>query len=56
MPFFMHPDSDVTLKCLPSCIGSGAKYADIRAGTYLERRLGDIGLIESGGPYSAQKS
>lgn len=45
MPFFMHPDSDVTLSCLPSCIGSGAKYPDIRAGTFLEQRLRDIGLL-----------
>jgi isopenicillin N synthase-like dioxygenase len=56
LPFFMHPDSDVTLSCLPSCIGSGAKYADIRAGTFLQQRLRDIGLIESGAPHSAQKS
>jgi len=45
MPFFMHPDSDVTLSCLPSCMGSGAKYADIRAGDFLQQRLRDIGLI-----------
>lgn len=45
MPFFMHPDSDVTLSCLPSCIGNGAKYPDIRAGTFLEQRLRDIGLL-----------
>ena len=46
MPFFMHPNDDATLSCLPSCRGSGAKYPDITAGEFLERRLRDIGLIE----------
>ena len=46
LPFFMHPDSDVVLSCLPSCIGSGAKYPDIRAGVFLEQRLRDIGLLK----------
>jgi isopenicillin N synthase-like dioxygenase len=46
LPFFMHPDPDVILSCLPSCIGSGAKYADIRAGSFLEQRLRDIGLLK----------
>jgi isopenicillin N synthase-like dioxygenase len=45
MPFFMHPDANVMLRCLPSCIGTGAKYVDIRAGTFLEQRLTEIGLI-----------
>jgi isopenicillin N synthase-like dioxygenase len=47
MPFFMHPDADVVLRCLPSCIGAGAKYADIRAGTFLEERLREIGLVKA---------
>jgi len=47
MPFFMHPDADVVLRCLPSCVGAGAKYADIRAGTFLEQRLTEIGLVET---------
>ena len=47
MPFFMHPDADVVLRCLPSCVGAGAKYADIRAGTFLEQRLREIGLLET---------
>jgi len=47
MPFFMHPDADVVLRCLPSCVGAGAKYADIRAGTFLEQRLTDIGLLKT---------
>lgn len=45
MPFFMHPNNDAMLSCLPSCIGSGAKYADITAGAFLEQRLRAIGLI-----------
>jgi isopenicillin N synthase-like dioxygenase len=45
MPFFMHPDADVMLRCLPSCVGAGAKYPDIHAGTFLERRLTEIGLL-----------
>jgi isopenicillin N synthase-like dioxygenase len=47
MPFFMHPDADVVLRCLPSCVGTGAKYADIRAGTFLEQRLQEIGLVKT---------
>jgi isopenicillin N synthase-like dioxygenase len=44
MPFFMHPDSDVLLRCVESCVGAGAKYPDIRAGEFLEQRLQAIGL------------
>jgi isopenicillin N synthase-like dioxygenase len=46
MPFFMHPNSDVVLSCLPSCVGTGAKYSDIRAGVFLEQRLREIGLLK----------
>jgi isopenicillin N synthase-like dioxygenase len=46
MPFFMHPDADVVLRCVPSCIGAGAKYPEVTAGTFLEERLSEIGLIE----------
>jgi isopenicillin N synthase-like dioxygenase len=46
LPFFMHPNADVMLSCLPSCVGTGAKYADIRAGAFLEQRLREIGLIK----------
>ncbi len=45
MPFFMHPDADVILRCLPSCRGAGAKYTAIRAGTFLDQRLTEIGLL-----------
>jgi len=46
MPFFMHPNNDVALSCLPSCIGSGAKYPDTTAGAFLEQRLQEIGLLK----------
>jgi len=45
MPFFMHPNSNVVLSCVESCIGAGAKYADIAAGAFLEQRLQEIGLL-----------
>jgi isopenicillin N synthase-like dioxygenase len=48
MPFFMHPDPNVTLSCLPSCVGSGAQYPDILSGVFLEQRLREIGLIPTG--------
>lgn len=46
MPFFMHPNSDAILRCLPSCVGSGAKYSNIGAGTFLAQRLREIGLLK----------
>jgi len=46
MPFFMHPNNDVLLSCLPACIGAGAKYPDITAGAFLEQRLQEIGLLK----------
>jgi len=45
MPFFMHPRSEVSLSCLPSCVGAGAKYPEITAGAFLMQRLREIGLI-----------
>jgi len=44
MPFFMHPASDVSLKCLPSCVGDGEKWPEITAGAFLDQRLREIGL------------
>jgi hypothetical protein len=44
MPFFVHPHSNAVLKCVPSCVGKGAKYADITAGEFLIQRLKEIGL------------
>ena len=48
MPFFMHPNNDVLLSCLPSCLGQGAKYPNITAGEFLEQRLAEIGLLAKG--------
>jgi isopenicillin N synthase-like dioxygenase len=47
LPFFLHPDPDVILSCLPSCMGTAALHPDVRAGDFLEQRLRDIGLIET---------
>ena len=46
MPFFMHPASDVSLKCLSTCEGAGAKWPDITAGEFLAERLREIGLAK----------
>jgi isopenicillin N synthase-like dioxygenase len=48
MPFFMHPNSDVSLEVLPSCVGAGAKYPPITAGEFLGQRLREIGLVKTG--------
>ncbi len=44
MPYFMHPNPDANLTCLPSCRGAGAKYPDILAEEFLMQRLREIGL------------
>lgn len=46
MPFFMHPNPEAILSCLPSCRGTGAKYPDISAHDFLMQRLREIGLIK----------
>ena len=46
MPFFMHPANDVSLKCLPSCEGDGAKWPETTAGEFLAQRLREIGLTK----------
>lgn len=46
MPFFMHPHPESLLSCLPSCVGSAAKYPDITAHEFLMQRLREIGLIK----------
>jgi isopenicillin N synthase-like dioxygenase len=45
MPFFVHPHSEASLKCIPSCLGEGVKFSEITAGKYLEQRLREIGLF-----------
>lgn len=46
MPFFMHPNPEAILSCLPSCRGAGVKYPDISAHDFLMQRLREIGLIK----------
>lgn len=46
MPFFMHPNPDALLKCLPSCLGAGEKYAPITSQDFLMQRLREIGLLK----------
>lgn len=45
MPYFMHPNPDALLTCLPSCVGEGEKYPPITAEDFLMQRLREIGLI-----------
>lgn len=54
MPFFLHPHSDAVLRCIPSCIGDGAKWPDIRAQDFLMERLRDIGLMRPDQPVMAK--
>ena len=46
IPFFLHPQSSMSLKCLGSCIDDAhpLQYEDITAGEYLNERLIEIGL------------
>jgi isopenicillin N synthase-like dioxygenase len=46
MPYFMHPNPDAMLSCLPSCRGEAEKYPDILANDFLFERLRDIGLTK----------
>ncbi|MFN8251144.1 MAG: 2-oxoglutarate and iron-dependent oxygenase domain-containing protein [Ferruginibacter sp.] len=46
IPFFLHPKSSMSLRCLDSCIDAGhpKAYDDATAGEYLDERLREIGL------------
>ncbi len=46
IPFFLHPKSSMSLKCLESCIDEAhpKAYEDATAGEYLDERLREIGL------------
>jgi len=44
MPYFVHPHPQAELTCLPSCVGTGAKYPPISSHEFLQQRLKDIGL------------
>ncbi len=46
IPFFLHPKSSMSLRCLPGCIDKEhpKEYPDATAGEYLDERLREIGL------------
>jgi len=46
IPFFLHPQSDMSLACFESCISESSPkaYEDYTAGQYLDERLREIGL------------
>jgi len=48
IPFFLHPESDMRLDCLPNCINEDhpKQYEDISAGDFLNERLIEIGLLK----------
>ena len=48
IPFFLHPRSEVSLNCLPSCISESQpkNFSDITAGEYLEQRIIELGLTK----------
>ncbi len=46
MPFFVHPNPDTMLECIPSCMGAGQKYAPINSHAFLMQRLHEIGLMK----------
>ena len=46
IPFFLHPKTSMSLRCLDNCIDAEhpKQYDDITAGEYLDERLREIGL------------
>jgi isopenicillin N synthase-like dioxygenase len=46
MPFFVHPNPDTILSCIPSCRGAGEKYPPINSHEWLMVRLKEIGLLK----------
>ena len=46
MPFFVHPNPDTVLQCIPSCRGTGEKYEPINSHEWLMIRLKEIGLMK----------
>ena len=46
IPFFLHPKTNMSLRCLDSCISTThpKAYVDATAGEYLDERLREIGL------------
>lgn len=52
LPFFVHPQPDCVLECLPCCDTpqNPRKYAPITARAFLEQRLREIGLLKAAAP------
>jgi isopenicillin N synthase-like dioxygenase len=46
MPFFVHPNPDTILSCVPSCRGTQEKYPAINSHEWLMIRLKEIGLMK----------
>jgi isopenicillin N synthase-like dioxygenase len=46
MPYFVHPNPDTILSCIPSCKGEGEKYEPINSHEWLMIRLKEIGLLK----------
>jgi isopenicillin N synthase-like dioxygenase len=48
IPFFMHPNPDASLACLPQCVDQDHPllYAPTTADAYLQQRLRQIGLLK----------
>ncbi len=46
VPFFLHPQADMSLAALASCVDAAhpKAYSDVTAGEYLDERLREIGL------------
>jgi len=46
IPFFLHPKSSMSLRCLDNCVSESHPkiYSDATAGEYLDERLREIGL------------
>jgi isopenicillin N synthase-like dioxygenase len=47
MPYFVHPNPEAMLSCIPSCVGSGEKYPSINSHEFLVQRLKEIGLLKT---------
>jgi isopenicillin N synthase-like dioxygenase len=47
MPFFVHPNPETVLSCIPSCVGAGQKYEPINSHDFLMQRLREIGLMKN---------
>ena len=48
IPFFMHPEAEMSLNCLPNCFSdeNPKKYEDTTAGSFLNQRLIVLGLLK----------